>query len=472
MPDLVALALAATRESRKVEFKETFDPTSPGEWCELVKDIVAIANTGDGIIVFGLDSRCIPKGGPTKSVLDIDPADITNRVFRYTGFANFDIDIREVSKAGSSLCAFLIAAAPTPLVFIRPGTYDVGGGKQKTAFGVGTIYFRHGSKSEPGTTEDLRVLISKNVDKFRKEWAKGIRKVVQAPLGSSILTVEPGVRARALSSGNLRLSQEPGAIPVVLTRDSGQTGGILLREEIADGIFDEINNVVDANRALARGQNRFVLGLGLYYRIYAERQHVSQTSNQASLLFHAAIEELYAPSLFWSIQMADADVAAVYADLFLRPKHPHVLALVRIAMLLGDDFRSWLAGKWKDKWGRHPQPPAFFFTFEQLRNELKGADHRVVAARLSPKKTIQFSAAESLSVSDLLKSEDSTSALLSKICMRVFEGHGEERSLAKQLDYIAYGRLIQQRSRKLADAIISTVGDREPEELADAATSR
>jgi hypothetical protein len=156
MPDLIASALAATRESRLIEFKGSFDPTSSGEWCELIKDMAAITNSGGGIIVLGLNSRGVPTAAPVRSLLEIDPADITNRIFKYTGFADFDVDIRELQKGGSSLCAFLITAAPFPLVFARPGTYDAGGGKQKSAFGVGTVYFRHGSKSEPGTTDDRK----------------------------------------------------------------------------------------------------------------------------------------------------------------------------------------------------------------------------------------------------------------------------------------------------------------------------
>jgi hypothetical protein len=103
MPDLVSSALAATRESRRIEFKQSFDPASAGEWCELIKDIVALANSGGGIIVFGLDSRGTPTTTPVKSVLAVDPADLTNRMFRYTGCADFDIEIRQLQKAGISL---------------------------------------------------------------------------------------------------------------------------------------------------------------------------------------------------------------------------------------------------------------------------------------------------------------------------------------------------------------------------------
>jgi hypothetical protein len=41
-------------ESATVDFKESLDPGSKQDWCELIKDIVAMTNSGDGCIVIGL----------------------------------------------------------------------------------------------------------------------------------------------------------------------------------------------------------------------------------------------------------------------------------------------------------------------------------------------------------------------------------------------------------------------------------
>lgn len=49
MSKLVDKGLKAKRESKHVDFKSSFDEESPGEWCELVKDIVAMANSGGGV---------------------------------------------------------------------------------------------------------------------------------------------------------------------------------------------------------------------------------------------------------------------------------------------------------------------------------------------------------------------------------------------------------------------------------------
>ena len=75
------------------------------------------------------------------------------------------------------------------MIFIRPGTYDAGGGKQRTAFSQGSVYFRHGAKSEPGNRDDLLSWRDSELERLRKTWLGGIRKVVEAPPGHTIAVV-------------------------------------------------------------------------------------------------------------------------------------------------------------------------------------------------------------------------------------------------------------------------------------------
>ena len=74
MVDLIQKALAAKRESKHVEFKQEFDPSSHQDWCEVIKDVVAIANSGGGVIVFGLDNVGTPTGISVDAIARIDPA--------------------------------------------------------------------------------------------------------------------------------------------------------------------------------------------------------------------------------------------------------------------------------------------------------------------------------------------------------------------------------------------------------------
>src|SRR5208283_1331085 len=100
--------LSAKRESKYVEFKQSFDPNSPREWCEIVKDIVAIANSGGGVIVFGLDSHGVPTGTDLSALARIDPADVGNKISKYTGPVQLEFEIIEAKKDQQTLQAFVI----------------------------------------------------------------------------------------------------------------------------------------------------------------------------------------------------------------------------------------------------------------------------------------------------------------------------------------------------------------------------
>lgn len=186
---LIKRAQQAQRESKYIDFKSEFDVTSGAAWCELIKDIVAFANSGGGIVIFGVSNDGTDSAADTTPVLKCDIADITNRIARYTSYQFSEIEIVEVKRGQKKHPAFLILQTSVPIIFSKPGTYAVADGKQKTAFGQGTLYFRHGGKSEPGTYDDLVQWRDQALAQIRKTWLGGIRKVVEAPAGHNVTVV-------------------------------------------------------------------------------------------------------------------------------------------------------------------------------------------------------------------------------------------------------------------------------------------
>lgn len=422
MADLIRKALSAKRESKYIEFKQDFDTDSAGEWCEVIKDIVAIANSGGGVIVFGLDNCGTPTRASLHKLSQVDPADITNKISKYTGSVPLEFEIRELVKDGNVLQCFIIQAVSIPIVFQKPGTYDAGAGKQKSAFGSGTVYFRHGAKSEPGTTDDIRNAIERQLEAIRKSWLKGVKKVVQAPQGSQIVALHP-IPAHgnpSFSAMTVRAVRDPKATPVLLTRDVSKATGSFVHEEISEGIFDEINNVIDANRALARGQQRFFLGSPIYYRVYAERHHVQKAEKNIELLFRSGFIDFYAPSAFWMLMLSEKTLARAIAELYLEPKSPSIHSLVRLAVALGPEFCVWLQSKWDRKWQSFAQPPSFYFALKEIIPKMGAVDPRLLAARLRPNTKLELKGESNLNVADLLKDPQRASAALSNACMCVF----------------------------------------------------
>jgi len=207
---LLARATVAKREGKQLDFKGHFDTSSAESWCEIVKDVIAFSNSGGGIIIFGVANDGAVVQVDHAAILAYDPADITNKLFRYTNVQFADFELVEVSRGGVAHSAILISASAVPISFTKPGTYDVGGGKQKTAFSQGTVYFRHGAKSEPGHHEDFSEWRDREIDRVRRSWVKGMRKIAEiAPSqGFEVVAgaaVSPGIPITA------KISAEPSA---------------------------------------------------------------------------------------------------------------------------------------------------------------------------------------------------------------------------------------------------------------------
>src|SRR5262249_40070531 len=106
--DILSEALLADQESEKVDFKESLDDSSKGEWCEIIKDIVAMANSGGSVILIGVNDDGSISNANVSPVLNYDPADLTNKMFSYTGHHFSAFKITPVQKSGITIAAIQI----------------------------------------------------------------------------------------------------------------------------------------------------------------------------------------------------------------------------------------------------------------------------------------------------------------------------------------------------------------------------
>lgn len=237
----IDVALTLSDEQDWLDFKREFDPTSAAEWCELVKDIVAIANSGGGFIVFGVSDDGSSSGHDVRAALELDTATIADKVRRYTGARGITCAIHRRLRAGTEVAVLEIEAVRWPLVFTSVGSYELPDKKQGRAFSVGQVYFRHGTKSEPGASEDLRQFVDREVSRQREEWLGNVRKVVEAPAGS-VVSVTPATPLEVVRDGDAipaRLVHAADAAPVPW-RSPDITHPFRQKEVVA-----EINNRLD-----------------------------------------------------------------------------------------------------------------------------------------------------------------------------------------------------------------------------------
>jgi hypothetical protein len=221
--ELLVQALEDKTESDKVDFKEMFDVSSKADWCEIIKDIVAMANSGGGILLIGVTNEGKPSGQDVTKLLEYDPADITNKLFSFTGKNFGKFKIVSAQKENRSIAALVIDQSSIPLVFIKTGDYSDKNGKQKQAFANGMVYFRHGAKSEPCTSDDLQQFVNREINILRDGWLTNIRKVVEAPEGAQIIVIEGNQPTTGENEiHNIRLVDDPDA-PVYQMLDTNKT---------------------------------------------------------------------------------------------------------------------------------------------------------------------------------------------------------------------------------------------------------
>ena len=222
-PTSVERVQQAKRELKTLDFKESFNPAVSAEWPELVKDFAAMANSAGGLIVIGVCNDGTVATKSVAAVLSLDPAKITDQIERYTGTHFGDIEIIQTRRGRKNVAIIAIGdAGDTPLVFIKPGTYVPAGetSRQKTAFLKGTVYFRHGAKSEPGTTADLRAFIERRVEKMRDVW-----------LGR-VLARSPHKLWIALELGHHPIGEHLAVLLRTPFRLMGEVGMTLLRDAV------------------------------------------------------------------------------------------------------------------------------------------------------------------------------------------------------------------------------------------------
>jgi hypothetical protein len=226
-------AEGAKRESRYIDFKSSFDPSQNGEWVELIKDFVAMANSGGGAVVIGVSNDGRSSGSELAAVLALDPAKITDKLARYTSEHFSDFEIKEIKRGRSRAAVIEVGAASDPLVFSSPGTYALPDkpDRQKMAFSQGTIYFRHGAKSEPATSADVAMFINRRLDEIREKWLGDIRRVITAPPGVEVALFERVASGAGGEPTEIRLTDDPAA-PAFGKLDPDQTHPYLTKELI------------------------------------------------------------------------------------------------------------------------------------------------------------------------------------------------------------------------------------------------
>jgi hypothetical protein len=263
----------------------------------------------------------------------------------------------------------------------------------------------------------------------------GVNNQIQ---NSAVFTVES-------KPSSLKITEDPSAPSIRLTRDKDGTHGTLIHEELSKNLFDEINNVVDTNVLLTKDNGKFVLGENVYYRIYAERDHVENNSTKIFMLAKAALNELYAPFFFWITKLPAELTAQLIFDFLAHIHYPNIRSLIKLTTLLSPKVNDWLFSCLDFKWGNHPQPPTYYWNLKAIVKNIKNQKDRcLLALQQSQGSKIEISNIDNgIPIKELMENNQFTHKHLSQACLLRFDGDKKVRTASRILDTICYFKQIE-----------------------------
>lgn len=208
----------ATAETACIEFKSRFDPSSRQDWCKLIKHLLALANSGGGCVVFGLNSDGSDAGVHPIGFEGVDPATVTNGVSAFLSRPFQAFRLVRFERSGHSYPGIVVEGASIPFVPHTNGNYSIGRNDCQSAFHEGELYFRHGAKSEIATQSDLDSLCQRAATAAREQCFREIELLKSVGPGQVIQIVPEGSPGSlVVPVSNIRLSDDasaPGCVSV------------------------------------------------------------------------------------------------------------------------------------------------------------------------------------------------------------------------------------------------------------------
>jgi predicted HTH transcriptional regulator len=192
-PDLTSVKVRelVTRgvESAKLDYKRLYDPSDAKSRMQLVRHVIAMANTAGGYIVIGVDDDGTPVGVDPLLIGRLDEATIRTQI---AGFTSTSIPLfvnNRISFEDHALAIITVLPLDDRIAVIAADGQYSDAGRQTHAFRKGDVFVRHGSSSERWDQDDADSVLRRSARHQKQQWlqefARDLHHVVRLAGGGS-----------------------------------------------------------------------------------------------------------------------------------------------------------------------------------------------------------------------------------------------------------------------------------------------
>ena len=184
-------------ETTNCDLKTAFDGSNQA-WVSLAKDIVAMSNSGGGVIVFGVDDNG-HRVGLKQSLLDsMDPARINGQIEPKAPGARVNASYYEFTFYRLRYGFLCIHSQDDLIVFEKEWGYNKPNGQHQTVIREGVLYARGVGETRPARQADISVMVRRLIETGSKALLSKIEMVATLPLDSGIVALDPDSEGRGI----------------------------------------------------------------------------------------------------------------------------------------------------------------------------------------------------------------------------------------------------------------------------------
>lgn len=183
--------MTAREEAAELECKVTLDLDEARDRLHLVQEVAAMANSGGGRILVGVDDDGHDVGIPAALADKLDPATVGDLVDTFLNPDRLEVGVERRTLAGGGfIVEIVVPAVPDPpVVMARVGNYTDDRKRQRTLFPQHAVYVRRTTRAEPARRADFQRWRRDAVDNTRREILERLAMVVEAPPDSEVRIV-------------------------------------------------------------------------------------------------------------------------------------------------------------------------------------------------------------------------------------------------------------------------------------------
>jgi hypothetical protein len=271
-------------ESNRVDLKECHADT-PRQWAEICKDVVAMHNSGGGVLLFGVRDDGSRVGMATSIATYLDPANINNKLRRYHVSGQVRTSFVERSYYGKMYGFLFVHAGSSLIVFDSDLQMPDGSGKTETIARAGVLYVRRGSASAPARQVEVEAALSDLLGRGVRTFLARVEQVATLPATTQLIAQQPGA-----GSGYILTSAGYGVPVKVVGPDEGSNSIPLSEALLPDLPFADVNGEVIGQLRQFYADETHRVRASTLTRWYRQRSKLDLPNGAAEFLTISALD--------------------------------------------------------------------------------------------------------------------------------------------------------------------------------------